>query len=187
MNSVFYFCFSSPASAGVFSYLLLFGGAAFRWYRFLRDALFTWCFLSAGAGDFSGVEPEKSRGCSHDRFGGTVVTAPAFSRLLFPRNMPCGLRAPLRFRRRRAAEIARFCKTSFSKNALGTPPRGFPQAPFLWGKNSSFIETLKAFLPADFCVSKKRKEENEVFLKPFSAFLRVSRRFAPRVVALRAE
>ena len=69
---------------------------------------------------------------------------------------------------------------------MGDTPRGFPQAPFLWGKNSSFIETLKAFLPADFCVSKKRKEENEVFLKPFSAFLRVSRRFAPRVVALRA-
>ena len=61
MNSVFYFCFSSSASAGVFSYLLLFGGAAFQWYRFLRDALFTWCFLSAGAGDFSGVEPPKSR------------------------------------------------------------------------------------------------------------------------------
>ena len=31
-----------------------------------------------GAGDFSGVEPEKSRGCSHARKSGTVVTAPAF-------------------------------------------------------------------------------------------------------------
>ena len=44
-----------------------------------------------------------------------------------PRNILCCLRALLQFRRRRAAEIARFCKTSFSKNAWGTPLGVFPK------------------------------------------------------------
>ena len=97
-----------------------------------------------------------------------------------------------RFRRRRAAKIAHLRETEFPANAgnfsdiesekllWGTPRRGFPQTSFLWGKNSLFPETLKAFLPADFCVSKKRKEENEVFLKPFALF-RVFRVAALRV------
>ena len=78
-----------------------------------------------------------------------------------------------------------FFSASSRKNDWGTPRRGFPQTLFLWGKNSSFIETLKAFLPADFCVSKKRKEENEVFLKPLALF-RVFRVAALRVFSLRS-
>ena len=35
-------------------------------------------------------------------------------------------------------KLLHFCKTSFSKNAWGTPRRGFPQTLFRWGKNSCF-------------------------------------------------
>ena len=71
-------------------------------------------------------------------------------------------------------------RASNPKNRLGNTPRGFPPSPFPQGGNSCFPHNK-----ADFCVSKKRKEENEVFLKPFAlavafcAALPRVRRFAP--------
>ena len=46
---------------------------------------------------------------------------------------------------------------------LGEHPSGFSPNPFPQGGKLLFPHNK-----ADFCVSKKRKEENEVFLKPFA-------------------
>ncbi len=46
---------------------------------------------------------------------------------IFSRNSPCCLRAP-----------QAIFRASNPKNRLGNTPRGFPQTPFLWGKNSCF-------------------------------------------------
>ena len=60
------------------------------------------------------------------------------------------------------------------EKSLGEHPSGFSPNPFpQWGK------LLFPNNKADFCVSKKRKEENEVFLKPFA--------LADAFAALRAE
>ena len=81
--------------------------------------------------------------------------------------------------KRSLCELLAFSLASPPK-MLGGNPLGFPPSPFPQGGKLLFPHNK-----ADFCVSKKRKEENEVFLKPLALF-RVFRVAALRVFSLRS-